>query len=67
MPSRISNQITSNTEGLAGRDQEREPNCLAKAAEPPPKAQLTFLKFAVEQGGTPAAATNRGRKKERLL
>jgi type IV secretion system protein VirD4 len=63
----ISNQITPNAEGLAGRESQREPNFLEKAAQPPPNGELTFLKFAVEHGGSTAAATNRGRKKERLL
>jgi type IV secretion system protein VirD4 len=42
-------------------------NSLAKAPIPQPNGQLTFLKFAVEHAADPAAATNRGRKKERLL
>jgi type IV secretory system conjugative DNA transfer VirD4/TraG family protein len=60
----ISSQVTPDTEGYQS---QRESSFLAKAAEPPPNRQLTFLKFAVDHGDSTAVATNRGRKKERLL
>jgi type IV secretion system protein VirD4 len=60
----ISSQISPDTEGYQSQP---ESGLLAKASEPPPNGQLTFLKFAVDHGDNTAVATNRGRKKERLL
>jgi type IV secretory pathway TraG/TraD family ATPase VirD4 len=65
--SSVSCEITQNTKSLAQDQSAPETNSLGKAAEPPPVAQLAFLKFALDHAADAAAIANRGRKKERLL
>ena len=63
----IAIEIMPNMETSAHDQSAPETNSLVKVLIPQRNGQLAFLKFAVDRAADPGAATNRGRKKERLL